>query len=264
MPAVSAPAFAAGADLAAAMGQQPQQFQGQPSPQMQAQLQSQGQLPAQEAMGAEWDPAQDPMPASAMSSAADAVRSAQAVAAEWADDLKAAGRAVATRTAGAGEAHPVRKKRSVVGVVVVSVVAVIALACAAFVAFLAWDRWGAYDDAADMQGIWQANGSASTVVVDGEQIQLTDDVAYDYEIDPFAKTITFSLGNMEGQGRYRFSPDRTQLVITDGTGYSWLSTLMDDIPWRVQSLQDELAGVEGAGKEASSGEEDGRTILDRP
>ena len=39
---------------------------------------------------------------------------------------------------------------------------------------------------------------------------------------------------------------------------------MDDIPWRVQSLQDELAGVEGAGKEASSGEEDGRTILDRP
>lgn len=260
MLAVSAPAFAAGADLAAAMGQQPQQFQGQPSPQMQAQLQSQGQLPAQEAMGAEWDPAQDPMP----SSAADAVRSAQAVAAEWADDLKAAGRAVATRTAGAGEAHPVRKKRSVVGVVVVSVVAVIALACAAFVAFLAWDRWGAYDDAADMQGIWQANGSASTVVVDGEQIQLTDDVAYDYEIDPFAKTITFSLGNMEGQGRYRFSPDRMQLVITDGTGYSWLSTLMDDIPWRVQSLQDELAGVEGAGKEASSGEEDGRTILDRP
>ena len=114
MPAVSAPAFAAGVDPAAAMGQQFQQPQGQPSPQMQAQPRSQGQLPEQEAMGAEWDPPQDPMPVPAMSSAADAVRSAQVVAAEWADDLKAAGRAVATRTAGAGEAHPVRKKRSVV------------------------------------------------------------------------------------------------------------------------------------------------------
>ena len=200
----------------------------------------------------------------AASSAAEAVRNAQAAAVEWAGDLKAAGRAVAARaSAGGSEPRPARKKRSVVGVAVVTAVVVIVLACIAFGAFLAWDRWWAYDDAADMQGIWQANGSASTVVIDGEQIQLTDDVAYDYEIDPIAKTITFNLGNMEGEGRYRFSPDRKQLIITDGSNYSWLSTLLDDIPWRVQTLQDEIAGVDAVGKEAASGEEDGRTVLDR-
>lgn len=173
------------------------------------------------------------------------------------------GRNTGTAAKGKGVRPQPAQRRSLVGRIVLAVVLAVVVACIAFVAFLAWDRWWAYDDAADMQGIWQANGSASTVVIDGERIQLTDDVSYAYEIDPFAKTITFNLGNMEGEGRYRFSPDRKQLVITDGPNYSWLSTLMDDIPWRVQTLQDELAGAGSVGKETASGEEDGRTILDR-
>ena len=165
---------------------------------------------------------------------------------------------------GVSNARPaVRKKKSLAGKIVLAVVLVVVLACVGFAAFLAWDRWGAFDDAADMQGVWQANGSDSVVVIDGEKIQLTDDVSYSYEIDSFAKTITFHLGNMEGQGRYRFSPDRSQLVITDGPNYSWLSTLLDDLPWRVQALQDELAGAEEVGKVTPSGEEDGLTILDK-
>lgn len=171
----------------------------------------------------------------------------------------------ATSSRGSGsDARPAaRKKKSLAGKIVLAAVLVVVLACVGFAAFLAWDRWGAFDDAVDMQGVWQANGSDSVVVIDGEKIQLTDDVSYSYEIDPFAKTITFHLGNMEGQGRYRFSPDRSQLVITDGPNYSWLSTLLDDLPWRVRTLQDELAGVEEVGKVTPSGEEDGLTILDK-
>ena len=103
---------------------------------------------------------------------------------------------------------------------------------AAAVGLFSWDRWLRYDDAAEFQGSWQAHGTTGVVVIDGERINLTDDVAYSYRIDPMAKTVSFSFGSLEGQGRYRFSLDRSQLVITEGAGYSWLSTLVDDIGWR--------------------------------
>ncbi|MFR1639648.1 MAG: hypothetical protein ACLSVD_11055, partial [Eggerthellaceae bacterium] len=97
-----------------------------------------------------------------------------------------------------------------------------ALACVLVVAAgaFSWDRWLRYDDAAELQGEWQVHGTAATVVIDGEAINITDDVAYPYAIDAGAKTISYAFGNAQGSGRYRFSLDRSQLVIMDGEGYT--------------------------------------------
>lgn len=133
------------------------------------------------------------------------------------------------------------------------------IAVAAAVGLFSWDRWLRYDDAAEFQGSWQAHGTTGVVVIDGERINLTDDVAYSYRIDPMAKTVSFSFGSLEGQGRYRFSLDRSQLVITEGAGYSWLSTLIDDIGWMADQLTRFAQGQPQV--EALPG--DGVTVLDR-
>lgn len=110
------------------------------------------------------------------------------------------------------------------------------------VAVFSWDRWLRYDDASEVQGEWRTHGAAAVVVIDGESIKLTDDVAFSYTLDTGAKTIAFSFGTSEGQGRYRFSLDRSQLVITDGEGYSWFSTLFDDIGWMIDQAKRSIAG----------------------
>lgn len=126
-------------------------------------------------------------------------------------------------------------------------------------AVFSWDRWLRYDDVAELQGEWQVHGSDATMVIDGESIHLTEDVAYPYALDTGAKTIEYAFGNAAGSGRYRFSLDRSQLVIMDGTGYSWWSTLLDDIGWMAGQAADAVQGRATA--EPPSGE--GVTVLDR-
>lgn len=114
-------------------------------------------------------------------------------------------------------------------------------------------RW-AVDDASDMQGTWYVNGSQSTITVTGASIILADDVAYEYSIDEGAKTISFAFGTMEGQGRYRFSLDRTQLAIMDGE-YTFMDTLTDDIAWTFEALLAQIKGEPldpGAGDSVTS------------
>lgn len=127
------------------------------------------------------------------------------------------------------------------------------------VAVFSWGRWARYDDAADFQGMWYANGTTSIVTVDGEKIHLTDDVAYNYTLDTGAKTITFTFGQMEGHGRYRFSVDRSELVITDGNDFTFWGNLFDDIAWQLGQAISSLQGNE-IGREAVV---DGVTVLDR-
>ena len=122
-----------------------------------------------------------------------------------------------------------------------------------------WDRWLRYDDAAEFQGEWQTHGTTAVVVIDGETIKLTEDVSWSYTLDTDAKTISYTFGNMEGSGRYRFSLDRSQLVISDGDGYSWLSTLTDDIAWQFDQLVRAIQGQPQ--EEPQSGA--GCTVLDR-
>lgn len=122
-----------------------------------------------------------------------------------------------------------------------------------------WGRWLRYDDVADFQGAWYANGTTSLVTVDDQEIHLTSDVAYGYTLDTGAKTITFTFGDLQGQGRYRFSADRSELVITDGDGFSFWGNLFSDIGWQFGQLITGLQGKEAPREEAV----DGVTVLDR-
>ena len=116
-----------------------------------------------------------------------------------------------------------RAKRIAIAIVAILVISAVALA-----SYLAWDRWGRYDDASDIQGQWYVDGTATSIVIDGQTMQLADDVAYNYEIDPQEKTIRFWFGSWEGAGRYRFSDDRQRLLIIDGQ-YSGVGNLFDDL-----------------------------------
>lgn len=136
--------------------------------------------------------------------------------------------------------------------------AVVAVALVAVAAF-SWDRWLRYDDARELQGEWQVADTTRVVVVNGESIKLTDDVAYSYAIDPAAKTIEFTFGNMAGKGRYRFSDDRSQLVITEGESYSTASTLFEDLAWMWDGFVRSVQGQEPVQPKAG----DGTTVLVR-
>ncbi|WP_251178236.1 hypothetical protein [Adlercreutzia agrestimuris] len=143
---------------------------------------------------------------------------------------------------------PLRRRRKwpwVVGAFVL----VIALAVGLF----AWNRWWRYDDAQDFLGNWLANDTTSLVVIDDTTIRIADDVAYDYTIDPVAKTITYTFGSMKGSGRYWFSEDRQQLMITDGDTYSALSTLLDDVSYDAEQLKRSVLGQSPLKREPQAG-----------
>ncbi len=135
-----------------------------------------------------------------------------------------------------------RRKVSVGFVVKVVIVAVlvlaVALSVAAVVAFNQVRNGG--NDAQDFQGTWYLNGTNVPVEVTADEIVLTSDVAYSYQLDAADKTIQLKFGNLEGGGSYLFSLNRQQLMIVDGeTGGE---ELLPDFFWTVQAL---LAQVRG-------------------
>lgn len=148
-----------------------------------------------------------------------------------------------------------RRIRIIVGSVVTVVIASVVAVCIAFSVF----RWHTYDDAADIQGTWNVAGSGAPVTITEDTIELTEDVAYKYVIDPEAKTISFTFGNLEGHGHYRFSLDRNQLAITDGE-FTWTDTLADDAGWSIYALADRLQGNKDR---APAAEEEGTVLLER-
>lgn len=148
---------------------------------------------------------------------------------------------------------PTRRRRWPRRVALV-LIALILIVVAAFL----WDRWLRYDDAYDVQGEWQAQDSTKIIVIDEASIKLTDEVAYPYTLDSTAKTMSFTFGAMSGSGRYRFSADRSQLIITDGSSYSTVSTLLEDIVWTGDTL---VRVIQGHEPEYPSG--DGVTVLAR-
>ena len=93
------------------------------------------------------------------------------------------------------------------------------------VGLFAWNRWFRFDDAADIQGDWKVPAKNYTMVIDGTQMKLTEDVSYNYTIDTWAKTITYSFGSSSGHASYRFSQDRSVLVIEENAGTDWLVAL---------------------------------------
>lgn len=123
---------------------------------------------------------------------------------------------------------------------------------------LSWDRWARFDDAVDFQGVWYAAGTDTAVSVDAETIKLTADVSYRYVLDPVAKTVSYTFGKNEGEGRYWFAANRTRLVIVDGAGYTAASTLIEDAGRTLDAL---LAALQG--REVPVPEGEGVIVLDR-
>lgn len=128
------------------------------------------------------------------------------------------------------EKRPVNKAKIVFRVALV----VLALFVAA-AALLSWNRWLRFDDAADLQGSWTVADGANAITIDEGSIHLTDAEAYGYEIDTGSKTLTFTFSDLSGSARYRFSADRNQVAIQDGS-YSFTTTLFDDLGWALVSF----------------------------
>lgn len=126
---------------------------------------------------------------------------------------------------------------------IAAVVATIVLIAAIVIACLfAWNRWYRFNDHADLQGTWYAVGTAVPIQIDDASIKLTDDVAYQYEIDAHDKTIRYTFGPMQGQGRYWLSDDRQCLVITDGREFDGTSTALDDLLHSLSDMGDKATG----------------------
>ncbi|WP_165047237.1 MULTISPECIES: hypothetical protein [unclassified Adlercreutzia] len=123
------------------------------------------------------------------------------------------------------------------------------VACAVVVAVLAgviggfsFFRWGYADDAADVQGLWYIEGTDVPITFTEEAIVLNDEVTYRYVLNTDEKTIAFTFSYLQGAGHYRFSLDRQQLAIMDGT-YGWWDTLVDDLGWTVNALVSAAQGT---------------------
>ena len=113
---------------------------------------------------------------------------------------------------------------------------VIVAALLVFVGFMAGSRWIRYNDEADMQGSWFVYGTNVPLAFKDGSIVINDSTSYAYRIDPTAKTIEYSLGNLAGGGRYWFNDDRTMLIVTDGSDYTMWSTLADDVSYGFSCL----------------------------
>lgn len=133
-----------------------------------------------------------------------------------------------------------RRVRRRIFLAVFGVIVLLLLALA--LAFCA-DRWWLHDDAYDIQGTWQVDGSEAKVTITEDYIMLTDEVAYKYEIDPDSKTIKFNFGNLSGEGYYRFSLDRNQLSVTDGETNA-AGDIMEDIGWWINAMIAQVRGYQ--------------------
>lgn len=141
-----------------------------------------------------------------------------------------------------------RGARRVVRIALIAVVCVVVAACGAFSAY----RWLYGNDATDFQGTWYVEGTDTPIVITEGSITLNDEVAYSYMLDAGAKTLSFTFGNLQGEGRYRFSLDRSQLAVMDGT-FGWWDTLASDFTWVFGAL---VAAVQGDQSSPAAGNED--------
>ena len=154
--------------------------------------------------------------------------------------------------------EPPKRRKVRPRTVVLAVLAIIVVIAVAAASLFAWNRWGRYNDAEDFKGAWYVQGTAVPVTVDDSRIHLADSVSYSYAIDERDKTISYSFGDWTGQGRYRFSNDRSMLVITDGGDFTGAGNTADDFA----KMLDELKPG-GGSSEAGQAQEDGSIALSR-
>lgn len=92
---------------------------------------------------------------------------------------------------------------------------VIALLIALAVGVFCFSRWLLHDDAADIQGTWQIEGTNVTIVINETEIRMTSDTIFTYKLDSGSKNITEKLDTKSGTSHYIFSVDRSELLIMD-------------------------------------------------
>lgn len=155
------------------------------------------------------------------------------------------------------EARPRKKRGPLIAAILLLILLIAAIGTA--VGGIAYLRWYANDDALDFQGTWYVAGTETPIEITADSIQLTESVAYRYKLNTHDKTITLTLGNMTGHGSYRFSLDRTQLVIFDGQ--SDPNTILEaDVRWLVKALYDDFMEEEN---DVTTGIRRNRTLLTR-
>ena len=200
-----------------------------------------------------------PEPAAPPASAAEARAAREARAAGSAPTKRSARDVAAVRAARSERATPQRRRwsRGMVVALVLSLL-LVGLAATAVVGF-SWLRWFSADDAADIQGTWYQAGTSTPIENTEDRNNLTKDVSYRYALDTGDKTIAFTFTNLAGSGCYRFSLDRNQLALVDGS-FTGGDTLGRDIGWTLEALVKKLQGETLAPAEAGA---EGLTLLSR-
>lgn len=136
-------------------------------------------------------------------------------------------------------------------------VLVVVVALAAVLGGFSFYRWFSADDAADFQGSWYIAGTDTPITITEQGIVLTAEVTFRYELDSASKTIVFTSGGLRGEGHYRFSIDRQQLAVMEGSS-TWWDTLRDDFGWTLSAL---VALAQGEDASPASGSD--VTLLSR-
>lgn len=192
-------------------------------------------------------------------SAAEARAAREARAAGSAPTKRSARDVAAVRATRSERTTPQRRRWSRGKVVALVLSLVLVGLVAAVVAGFSWLRWFSADDAADIQGTWYLAGTSTPIEITEDRINLTKDVSYRYALDTGDKTIAFTFTNLAGSGCYRFSLDRNQLALIDGS-FTGGDTLGRDIGWTLEALVKKLQGETLAPGEAGT---EGLTLLSR-
>lgn len=122
---------------------------------------------------------------------------------------------------------------------------VLALFLAAVVACVGI-RWFFVNDASDIQGTWNIVGTEKNIPITDTEMTLDEDLTYKYSLDQVSKKINVKLGNMSGTSHYKFSLDRSELVVFDGD-YDELKSFNLDFLDFWKSFQDKTFSPSSAG-----------------
>lgn len=120
--------------------------------------------------------------------------------------------------------------------IVVTLIGIVIVTIIAMSSYYVWDRWERYDDHNDIQGQWYVFGTSVPIRITADLLDFNADTSYHYVLDAENKTITFSLGNMEGMAHYCFYEDRQVLVLIDGKDFTRWGTAAEDLLVSLQEI----------------------------
>lgn len=142
-----------------------------------------------------------------------------------------------------GRGSSVRKRSSRPPIALIAILAIVVILLGLF----SWQRWFRYSDVQDIQGTWIVQDSAAQIVITEDTMTFIEDTSYKYTMNETAKTLSYSFSNLSGSSHYRFSLDRSKLVVMEKTGgksYGSLEAFGNDLAWTVRALVAHIMGSE--------------------